>query len=872
MNIMCKTLVLLLLFWAYPIAAFSEKGQKADPVSGHLYGMIEDFANSSAKNNWLKMNSDILSVELANQAFELMKGAIRDDQRDQAINAGLLSSAIYGAKGNYSEEFKVLLIVSDVSFNWANSVLQYERAKEHALTILNRTQSREFKNLTFQATVIAADCEFYSLLVGDNFSASKTLVLMEHLVDASQLINQVKEEKWVERYLSLVVGTYEQIRHRIYANDTNEQLDSMFGKIVAKIENLGKIEYRSMTEKIDLDKKTLRITSFLGELSYRYGNPNLGNQRFSFVEEKLWKLKDVETWIEIVYDHYNAERSYRNSPQHFVKLREMLRGKMDDLRDGFRSRVGRIWAGSKLELMKGIFLKHEMMERKEEIDELVPLINILHLNSLFNNVDFVVLKSDEEVFREFESFKAATLREEMAGLYTSGKNPGWAKQVRGFEQRVFAFGQSQATVKSDIEQEMLTVSKISFDPNSSSDRLKALQGIEKISTLTGLGFAKSLHAPNLKKVMDSLLPNEAIIEYFIPHDPLNPSPSLFIFLITSDKATAIFISLDELFKKGILESETGLVGRISIDGKPWMDITPLSELIVYLRYALRTKDDIFARRQLRILHQLLIKPIIGAGIDFGHYQHLIIAPHGMLHFVPFAALVDDNGRFLIENVAISIVPSASTWLETIRGRNSPSVSFVGFGDVTLPKSEKEILKIVGSLKGVEESHYTTNKTATEANFKKSVKGKTIIHVAAHGNFPAEDALFSQSIILGKDQNDDGTLEAEEIKNLDLRSASLVVLSICNGALYRIGPADEPFGLVRALFVAGVQNIMGTLWPLEEEFSFSFMGEFYKHLIPHGPATAFQKAAKVFIDEGELIWRWAGFTIVGPGRAFREIKQ
>lgn len=864
MDYMRKTLVVFLLVAMCPNGAVpAETRRKMPHHAEHLYGMIADFAHSSAREDWLRKNSNILSMEVANEARDLMGEAVRDGQLELGINAGVFSAAIYGAQGRHYEESDLLIMVSDISFNQANDISQYERVKEQALNILNIAQSRGFKDISFRAAVLAADCEYFSLLQGKHSPGSKELVLLKYLAQASLLINQEKQEVWLERYLSLVAGTYDQSGHRMFPDGTNDQIDDMFRTIVPRIESLGKWEPRSMTGNIDMDRKTIRKTSVLGELSYRYGNPDLGDKRFVIAEERARGLKDVEGWIETVHDHYIAERSYRKSHQHFAKLRESLSARMDDLREAFRSRIGRIWAGYKLESLKGEFLRHEMRERKQDIDELEPLWSALGLRSSMS----VLEKNNDQVFREIASFKAATLRDEIAGFYITARKPSWAKQVRELEQRVLGFEPDNPTIEATIQQEMMTVSQLSFARDSSGDRPKVLQAIEHLSTLRGLGFAKSLNPATLSEVMNVLLPSEALIEYFIPHDPTNPSPTLFIFTITRDKTRVSVVDLDELFKKGILKSETGFVGRISVDGKARIDITPLSELIVELRYALRTSDDKTARQQLRILHQLLIAPIMRAGVDFQKYQHLIIVPHGMLHYVPFPALVTDNDRFLIEDVAISIVPSASVLIETLRTQRTTPASFIGFGDSSLQRAEKEILKIVGSLSGIQESHYTTKGTATESNFKKSIPGKAIVHVTAHGNFPAETALFSQSIILGKDQDDDGILEAEEIKNLDLRSASLVVLSICNGTLYRIGPADEPFGLVRAFLVAGAQNVMGTLWPLEEEFSYAFMSEFYRHLLPHGPAKAFQEAAKKFTVEGELIWRWAGFTVVGSGRAY-----
>ena len=89
--------------------------------------------------------------------------------------------------------------------------------------------------------------------------------------------------------------------------------------------------------------------------------------------------------------------------------------------------------------------------------------------------------------------------------------------------------------------------------------------------------------------------------------------------------------------------------------------------------------------------------------------------------------------------------------------------------------------------------------------------------------------------------------------------------MCNGGLYRIGPSDEPYGLLPAFLEAGAPNVLGTLWPLDDQFGRDFMIEFYRQLPTHGVAGALQQASLHFIDEDEYLRNWAAFVLVGSGR-------
>ena len=108
--------------------------------------------------------------------------------------------------------------------------------------------------------------------------------------------------------------------------------------------------------------------------------------------------------------------------------------------------------------------------------------------------------------------------------------------------------------------------------------------------------------------------------------------------------------------------------------------------------------------------------------------------------------------------------------------------------------------------------------------------------------------------------------------MDFRSAQLVVLSICNGGIYRFGPGDEPYGMISALLTAGARNLVGTLWRIEDIKGRRFMVDFYVHLLECGPAEALRRTAcKLIQSEVSLRdwaaflsgWAWASFSINSP---------
>jgi CHAT domain-containing protein len=161
--------------------------------------------------------------------------------------------------------------------------------------------------------------------------------------------------------------------------------------------------------------------------------------------------------------------------------------------------------------------------------------------------------------------------------------------------------------------------------------------------------------------------------------------------------------------------------------------------------------------------------------------------------------------------------------------------------------------------------------ATEPVAREEIPGKSIVHFATHGDFPESDVIDLHQILLAPTAESDGRLHAEELRKLDLDETRLVALSICDGGLYRIGPGDEPYGLIPALLTAGAENVLGTLWSIEDQAGRAFMIEFYKHLLGQGPAEAYRRACITFVGSQEPLRDWASWVLVGSGRPWDESK-
>jgi len=115
----------------------------------------------------------------------------------------------------------------------------------------------------------------------------------------------------------------------------------------------------------------------------------------------------------------------------------------------------------------------------------------------------------------------------------------------------------------------------------------------------------------------------------------------------------------------------------------------------------------------------------------------------------------------------------------------------------------------------------------------------------------------------EETGEDGILTAAEISNLDLTNTKLVVLSACETGLGKIEGSEGTFGLKRGFKLAGVEQIIVSLWSVPDKETTELMTLFYEDLaVTLNPVISFAKAQKEMRNKyptrPDL---WAGFVLV-----------
>lgn len=355
----------------------------------------------------------------------------------------------------------------------------------------------------------------------------------------------------------------------------------------------------------------------------------------------------------------------------------------------------------------------------------------------------------------------------------------------------------------------------------------------------------------------------------------------------------------------------------------------IEDLVTEFRTALSDPASTYFKEAAEELSEKLIKPLRS---HFAQSKRLLLSPDGALNLVPFAALVDEHGEYLAQNLELTYLTSGrdllrmaveppprgtavvladpnyghpSGWgprddagLEPVR---SADLDRSGLVFTPLPGTAAEA-KALQSLLKLDAPSVLTGDRATETNLRE-LHGPRILHMATHGFFlndlhmrtAVRRAGFgpeTASLPLGENPmlrsglalaganarhsgaTDDGILTAAEAAQLDLLGTQLVVLSACETGLGTVQTGEGVYGLRRALVLAGAQTQLVSLWKVNDAAAQELMVDYYQRLLEgEGRSEALRAAQKAMLANPahQHPCYWAAFILVGDGTPLPTLK-
>lgn len=220
----------------------------------------------------------------------------------------------------------------------------------------------------------------------------------------------------------------------------------------------------------------------------------------------------------------------------------------------------------------------------------------------------------------------------------------------------------------------------------------------------------------------------------------------------------------------------------------------------------------------------------------------------------------------------------------------------GFGYLKGSKKEVEQIQILGEQSRFKSSLFN-DREATELSIKK-LDGRItpfVLHLATHGFFFADpiqelsnginsiegkskiyeasdDPMMRSGLLLagannywgkssGNTTTEDGILTASEISNLDLSACQLVVLSACETGLGEVKGSEGVFGLQRAFKMAGVKNIIMSLWKVPDAQTAELFEIFYSECFAGKTIHEAFQATQSKMKAKYSPYYWAGFVLL-----------
>jgi CHAT domain-containing protein len=329
-------------------------------------------------------------------------------------------------------------------------------------------------------------------------------------------------------------------------------------------------------------------------------------------------------------------------------------------------------------------------------------------------------------------------------------------------------------------------------------------------------------------------------------------------------------------------------------------VSDMEDLLTGMRKGITFRlDNVFLEKAEK-LYSILIPLRIS-----GKINRLVIVPDGGLSLIPFEALLssetqsEEPGKWplLLNRYTINYAPSLALWqkLKYARDKESSVTSLLAFAPVFRENTSNEVsghpshsrgngiysgglAPLSSSLAEALEADtlfrtqgYRTEiklfSDASKSNFISSNPGKfNYIHIATHG-FVNEINPGLSGLYFYPDSamNSDNVLYLNEIYNLKLK-ARLVVLSACETGLGKIAAGEGILGFSRAFLYAGAENLLLSLWKVNDVSTTQLMTNFYKSNIQDGMtmAESLRKAKLSLLRDPRTShpYFWAPFVLTG----------
>jgi CHAT domain-containing protein len=260
------------------------------------------------------------------------------------------------------------------------------------------------------------------------------------------------------------------------------------------------------------------------------------------------------------------------------------------------------------------------------------------------------------------------------------------------------------------------------------------------------------------------------------------------------------------------------------------------------KFAEALKGGVYDQRTRSLSSRLfrLLIPEIVSGLPEKKVVYLV--PDKALNKIPFAALLDQmTGRYFIEDHLVALSPGSNNFnrprrLSEPRGSlrsallvGNPAFDRKMFKELSaLPEAETELAAAVAA--GFDSSETFYAEQANKLNVLRNIDRFDIFAFAGHAVINQSNPSQSYLVLApSKEPPDPGLLLGSDIEARKYHRLRLVILSSCSSIGPRAERAAGLAGIARPFLIAGVSQVVGTLWDVKDSASAMLLSGFYREI-------------------------------------------
>jgi CHAT domain-containing protein len=265
-------------------------------------------------------------------------------------------------------------------------------------------------------------------------------------------------------------------------------------------------------------------------------------------------------------------------------------------------------------------------------------------------------------------------------------------------------------------------------------------------------------------------------------------------------------------------------------------------------------------------------------------ERLIVSPHRLLHWYPFAAL-PYQGQPLVRSFALRYVPNLTSLLAPRADPGTPRTAALAVSEFS---GRPELSPLKGACQAAEEimsiyaeagisSELMTDPTRGEvlAAMRDGTLARTwCLHLDTHGH-SLMDELSRNAPLESVLELADNSVDGYEIAAANL-ACEVIVLTACFAGQRAISgrglaeqPGDELFGLSAAFLDARCASVLAPAWPADDDAISPIITMFHRNLANGAPADiALAQAQRAFLDTADFekpAYYWAPLVLTAIGR-------